>query len=345
MNEPEQLASLATAPLAGIRSCLDAAEMIVVTAHDRPDGDALGATLGLARSLAAAGRPVRLTGCQPVTERYRCLLAGESFGEVEPGAPGAVLVVLDCGSPERAAAVPGWRASGGELINIDHHASNGHYGTLNWVDRQACSASELVLALIRHCRWPLPQAAAEALWAGIVTDTGRFTYENTGATALHAAAYLVAHGVSPGHMGEMLYQNKPVVEVHLASRAIQTLGTAHGGQVAWVMLSRRDFEELGCGPEDSGDVVNLPRNMAGVRVALFFYEVPSAALTKVSIRTSQPFDAIELARRFDGGGHPRAAGGARAAGLCETRQAVLAAVDELWGETLRQAIADGGEHE
>jgi phosphoesterase RecJ-like protein len=333
----------------GIRDALLQSRELLVTAHDRPDGDALGAAVGLAYILRALGRPAAVVGCQPVPRRYRFLLGGMLVGPVaqEPP-PGAALVILDCGSRERSEAGRRWGPEKGTLVNIDHHHSNSRFGTHNWVDPAASSCAEMVWRLARRAGWPVPREAAEALWAGLATDTGSFSYENTSAAALAAAQDLVRCGANPGRLGEALFRREPWGAVQLRRRALESLQSGWGGRAAWIALSAADFEAAGCAPHDAGDLVDLPRNIENVALALFFYEVPAAGETKVSIRAAEPLDATELAGRFGGGGHQRAAGCSLAAPLAATRDRVLAAAAELWAEELgprREAAAGASAEE
>ncbi|MFH0910008.1 MAG: bifunctional oligoribonuclease/PAP phosphatase NrnA [Planctomycetota bacterium] len=317
---------------------LQEARRVVVTSHDRPDGDALGAALALSRILAARGTETHLAGCRPIPARYEFLLRGEVFVPLNPAwcERGAALVALDCGGSDRAERLEAWDRSIAPLLNIDHHHSNTRFGDVDWVEPETSSASEMVLRLAEEAGWEVPIEAGEALWVGIVTDTGRFSYENTSARTLRAAARLVALGVRPAPLADAVYRSRTLVEVRLVARAMQSLEMGWAGQVAWVTLQEKDFAEIGGGPEDASDLVNIPREIRGVRIGLFFYELPGRGETKVSIRAAAPFEATALAARFQGGGHRRAAGCAVAGPLEEAKAALFAALEEIWGGALQE---------
>ena len=318
---------------------IDAAGRLVLTSHDRPDGDALGSALGLARILRQRGRTVELCGCRPFPERYRFLLReDERFAEtVRPNAPETdLLVVTDSGAASRSGPTAAWLEAGGSVLNLDHHVDNPGYGAWNVVDPESSSASELVAALARQAGWTVPAEAADALWVGLVTDTGRFSYENTSAATLACGAFLVERGVRPQALAGPLFHCNPPGAVRLAGRATATLRFSHGGTVALIVLDEEDFLAAGCPPEEAGEIIDLARDIKGVRVALYLRAHPGEPSMKLSIRTRPPLDATALARRFNGGGHQRAAGGFVRKSLAEATGAVLAAVDELWAEALAE---------
>ncbi|MHC4887679.1 MAG: DHH family phosphoesterase, partial [Planctomycetota bacterium] len=213
---------------------LGEAKTVVITAHDRPDGDALGAVLGLARILRQHGNTVHLAGTQPVSAMDAFLLTKEEH--FEPWNPAwapeeSILVVLDCASAERAEVVPAALEAGMRALVIDHHISNQRFGAVNWIDADASSACEMILQLADFAGWEVLPDAAEALWVGIVTDTGRYTYENTSPATLRAGARLVELGAVPSKLGEKLFQNRPLHEVQVTGRAIQSLEMHYEGQM------------------------------------------------------------------------------------------------------------------
>jgi phosphoesterase RecJ-like protein len=311
---------------------------VCVTAHDRPDGDAIGAALGAMRILREAGRPACVVGCHPVPQRYRFLLDGDVIQDADPRAhPDAALLVLDTAKADRAEAVARWREAGRSVYAIDHHRTHDPFADPAWVDPDASSSAELVVRLAMAAGRSIRPPAADALWAGILTDTGCFTYENTVSSAMHAAATLIEAGARPAYVAASIYRNHTWAEVQLRGRALQSLQSAFGGSVAWVTLAHDDFELAHAAPEDAEGIVNIPRDLEGVDLALFFYEPPDRKETKVSLRASERIDGTVLAGRFGGGGHARAAGFSVDEPVSSARERVLAAVDELYGEFLGDA--------
>jgi phosphoesterase RecJ-like protein len=241
------------------------------------------------------------------------------------------MIVLDCGSPERAEVVPAWIEAGGKIINIDHHASNNNFGNINIVDENASSTSELICLLCKYSEnFKITPSAADALYTGLITDTGRFTYENTTRVSLECAAELLNCGAVPSKLGDKLYRSVSKKCVRLSARAASSLQFRYSGKVAWVSLSRKDFAHFDATPADAGDIIDIARNISGVEIAFFFYEIPDTNETKISIRSSAPFDATEIATHYNGGGHKRAAGCSMEKPLDETIENVLDFIEEHW---------------
>ncbi len=299
----------------GLRAVADALKSpgkFLISGHLRPDGDALGSALALTRFLNQAGhrafftayktqlgRPGFLEGCarvvrpeDAVKKRYDAWIA------------------LDCGNIERLPEPLQAPAAKARVINIDHHATNTRFGAVNWVDPKASSTSELVWKLARKMRWPLDRASAEALWVGLVTDTGRFAHDHVRPAALRYGADLLKHGVRTSLINDRIYTFITPSVLELKRRAINSLDTWCNGQVALITLTRDDFRDTHTVKADAEDFIEIPRALSTVRLALFFYEGERLrdASTRLSIRTRAPLDATRLAARFNGGGHIRAAG-------------------------------------
>lgn len=314
------------------------AKRILISGHVRPDGDSLGSMIALAHALSALGKkaagvvesrktlggPGFLRGVDDLLEPAD--LAGRRFD---------LLLAVDCATFDRlpecvrgaAAGIPLW-------INIDHHCTNDFFAGINWVRPRASSAGELVWRLIRKAGWPFDDIAAEALWVAVATDTGRFAYDTTSASTLRCGADLVARGVRTAFINDRLYCSFSRVAVELKRRAYQTLAVE--GDLAWVQLTGRDFAEVGGTKADAEDVVEIPRSLVGNKVALFFYgpEDNAPGETRISIRTRAPFDATELAGKFGGGGHLRAAGCTVYESLSKAKRLFLKAC----GEWMRAAV-------
>ncbi len=321
-----------TQAISAVATALRKAAHIVITAHERPDGDALGSCLALARLLKAVGKRARIVGLRDIPPRYRFMAALDEIEAADNDwlQAAELLVVLDCGAFDRPGEFVLNAREQARIINIDHHDSNTMFGDLNWVDRNASSAGEMVFHLAHACGWRITRDTAEALWVAIATDTGRFAYENTSANTLRIAAELVEAGARPYELYSEVYLSLPIKELKLQERALASLQVREQGRVAFVCIANRDFEELECGPENAQDIVNLARKVQGVKVGIFFYELADSDKTKVSVRADHPCDATELCRAFGGGGHQRAAGCTVDGRLGQAVPMILDKVHQLW---------------
>ncbi len=316
-----------------ILEALRAGTPLAITAHERPDGDALGSALGLRRILADAGLEARIVGCRPIPPQYESFLREEVLeGDIDSVlADAAALVTLDASDLERTGPVGEEAARRGlGVINIDHHVSNPGFGAACWVDETASSVGEMIWLLAERAGWRVSPEAAEALWLAVVTDTGRFQYENTTARTLRVAAELVAGGVDVAACARLIFGSVPLASWKLHERALRTLELHDGGRFASVTLGRDDFDAVGGGPELAQEVVSIPRSVMGVEAGFFFYELPAEAAVKVSVRAAPPNDAEALCRIYGGGGHARAAGCSVTGPIGEVKRTVLEQARRLW---------------
>ena len=306
------------------------AKRVLISGHIRTDGDSLGSMIALARLLNQAGIDAVATG-------ERKGLGGPGFlrGVELLVAPEKVvkksfdlLITVDCAAADRVpepirpflATLP--------VVCIDHHVTNSRFGTYNWVEK-AASTGELIWKLARRAKWTLDQVSAEALWVAVITDSGRFAYDSTLPSTLRCGADLVKYGVRTSLINDKIYASFSSTNIELKRRAFRTLTILHDGEIASVSLTGRDFEETDGTKADAEDVIDIPRNLAGNRVALFFYgNEDDHAETRVSVRTREPLDATELVKKFGGGGHARAAGCTIYEPLTQAKRTMMKSVEQ-----------------
>ncbi len=326
--------SKARSPMARVLSFLQIPGLKLLTGHMRPDGDALGAALGLARCLVAQGHQA-IVAAEPGDLGLVGFLEGcETV--ITPAAAAAMniasVISLDCGTVQRMPEALQPLLTRLPVANIDHHRTNTRFGQINWVDAQAGSTSEMIWRLTRHAKWPLDRPSAEALWVGVVTDTGRFAYDQTSPRTLRCGADLLRYGVRTAWINDRLYGSFDQRVLELKRRAFQTLDFWMEGRVATITLTREDFAAAGCTKADAEDIIEIPRSLRNCALALFFYQSGEEQVTRLSIRTREPLDATQLALRYGGGGHARAAGCTIPAPLVEAKALVKKFVEEWMGD-------------
>lgn len=315
---------------AEILAALQGAKRVVVTAHARPDGDAFGSALAMRRLLAAAGIPAQIAGLEPFPVKFRFLLRPDEMDGDAWLSSADRLLVLDCGAFDRVSPAIQEAEDRLYVVNIDHHGSNIGFGKVNWIDPHASSTGEMVWRLAKAAGWAVDASVATCLWTALTTDTGRFGFENTTPDVLRIAADVLACGVKPGEVERYVFQSVELKELRLSQRAQSRLELHEMGRLAMVALTHGDFEDLGCTAENAQEIVNIPRQIAGVEVAVFLYELPDFGKVKVSLRTVPPFNAAELCGMFGGGGHARAAGCSVEGNMESVRKAVLDKIHDVW---------------
>jgi phosphoesterase RecJ-like protein len=221
------------------------------------------------------------------------------------------IVFLDCGNIDRM-PVDFLQADGLHILNIDHHHDNTRFGTVNLVCSIASCTAEMVWRIAKDLDAEITPEIAKALYVGLVTDTGRFMYENASATAHRMAAELIEAGVQPHVVYRELYEDLPFRRLQLLQRALASVERHDDGVLTIAHLTKGDYEATGALETDSEGVVDHMRAVEGTRVAVLVRELLSddrSGMRKVSLRaTDGSVDVSRIAREFGGGGHPQAAG-------------------------------------
>jgi phosphoesterase RecJ-like protein len=293
---------------------LRAAEKLLLTTHENPDGDALGSLLAMDKILKQLGKDTLMYMSPdefPLPWEYRGLEFEGLVGEPPEDIAERTIVFLDCGNIDRM-PVDFLQTGGLHILNIDHHHDNTRFGTVNLVCPIASSTAEMVWRLTKELDVEVTPEIAEALYVGLVTDTGRFSYENTSPAAHQMAAELIEAGVEPHRVYRQLYEGLPFTRLQLLQRALASVERYDDGVITVAHLTKNDYEQTGALEPDSEGVVDHMRAVEGTRVAVLVRELLSDdrdGMRKVSLRaTDGSVDVSRVARAFGGGGHPQAAG-------------------------------------
>jgi bifunctional oligoribonuclease and PAP phosphatase NrnA len=286
----------------------------VVTTHDNPDGDALGSLLATHLALESLGKDsvMVLGGTTPLPEEYAFLgLDAHGLRRDAPADVDArVLVTVDCAQESRIVE-PTLADQSPLTVNIDHHHDNTRFGDVDLVLDDASSTAEVLVDVFAELRVPLTPAIAEALYTGLVTDTGRFQYSNTTPKALRLAAQLFEAGASVSKVFAEVYESTPFPKLKLLARALERATPHVDGRVVVAELVRDDFREAGAEEPYSEGIIDHLRSVEGAELVALIRELPNGArpARKGSLRSSADgVDVSEIARSFGGGGHKRAAG-------------------------------------
>ncbi len=294
---------------------LRGAEKLLLTTHENPDGDALGSLLAMHGILTQLGKDSVMYMSPdefPLPWEYRGLPLEEGLVGSPPGdVAERTIVFLDCGNIDRM-PVDFLQADGLHILNIDHHHDNTRFGTVNLVCSTASCTAEMVWRIAKELDAEITPEIANALYVGLVTDTGRFMYENTSPFAHRMAAELIEAGVQPHRTYRQLYEDLPFRRLQLLQRALASIERYDDGAITIAHLKKADYEATGALETDSEGVVDHMRAVEGTRVAVLVRELLSddrEGMRKVSLRaTDGSVDVSRVARAFGGGGHPQAAG-------------------------------------
>jgi bifunctional oligoribonuclease and PAP phosphatase NrnA len=305
-------ADLVTTDMESVAAEIRDGERFLLTTHEGPDGDALGSLLAMHHLIGRLGKDsVMFLAAKefPLPIEYRFLPLEEVFHEPPADMADRRVVFLDCGNIDRM-PFDFLHGDGRRVINIDHHHDNTRFGHVNLVDTGASSTAEIVYALALQLGVEISPEMASALYVGLVTDTGRFMYENTDADTHRIAAALIDAGVDVNDTYRRLYEHVPLEKLRLVARALEAIERPCEG-LAITYITERDYEQTGSGEEMTEGIIDYVRSLEGVKVAAVIRELGSRgnAARKVSLRSSgDGVDVSAIAREHGGGGHVRAAG-------------------------------------
>lgn len=307
MVEPD-VAAATEEVLAGLRD----GDRFLLTTHEGPDGDALGSLLALHEVLTQLGKDsVMFLSAKefPLPVEYRFLALQEVFHEPPADLSDRTIVFLDCGNIDRMPV--DWLRDGQRILNIDHHHDNTRFGEVNLVDVAASCTAEIVFELSRRLGAETTKSIAQALYVGLITDTGMFMYENTDARTHRVAAELIDAGVDVNEIFRRLYERVPEEKLRLIARALGKIDRRLEGSLSTTYLSAEDYAVTGADETMTEGIIDFVRAIEGTAVAAVVRDKPDSQreARKVSLRsTDGSVDVSRIARKMGGGGHQRAAG-------------------------------------
>jgi phosphoesterase RecJ-like protein len=293
---------------------LRAAEKLILVTHENPDGDALGSLVAMQEILQRLGKDTLMFMAAdefPLPYEYRFFLL-EGLASVPPeDVEHRTIVFLDCGNIDRNPADV-LKREGAHILNIDHHHDNTRFGTVDHVVPDASCTAEIVWDLMGGLEVEPTVTIAEALYVGLVTDTGKFMYENTGPRAHLMAAELIEAGVDVHEIYRRLYEGIPIGKLELLARGLAHVERYDDGALTLTHLTAADYRDTGAEEDYSEGVVDHLRSVAGTAVAALVRDLLGEGQDgrrKVSLRaTDERVDVSRIARAKGGGGHRQAAG-------------------------------------
>ena len=288
-------------------------DRFLVVTHENPDGDALGSMLGITLALRAMGKDAAmfLSGTAPTPGEYRFLELDGLVRELPEDVGERVLLAVDCANERRIGPelAPVERAK--LVLDVDHHHDNSRFGDLNLIVDDASSTAEIVRDILTALDVPLTPTIAEALYVGLVTDTGRFQYTNTTPKALRLAAELVEAGADVHDVFRHVYETVQFAKLKLLARALERAQLFDGGRLVVSYLLKDDFSAVGAEEPYSEGIIDSLRAVEHSEMVALIREPPrnEGPSRRVSLRSSHDeVDVSAIARKVGGGGHRQAAG-------------------------------------
>ncbi len=279
---------------------------IAISSHMRPDADCIGSGIALCLMLEQLEKNVCFRNIDsasfPLTEfpgfdkiRYK---------QISPDKFDAV-ILLEGGSEDRHGQKD---LNNYFTINIDHHATSSTISDLNWIDPDASAVGELIFDLGNELKINFTKEIGFNLYAAIASDTGSFKYSNTSYRALKIASEIVRRsGIEPHSVSDLIFNSNPIEKITLTQKILSTLKFAHKGEIASIGCRINFLDSGKIDDYDTEDIISIVRSIIGVKVVLFLKEIEKNSF-RISIRSKGDFNASEIARLYNGGGHGHAAG-------------------------------------
>lgn len=290
-----------------LRKTIDKNNSFIVVSHVDPEGDAIGTSLALYYALKILGKNVCVYNESGVPKILKFLPGSdELLSEISSINEFDCIFVVDCGDLGRIGSLKS-KLEKLKIINIDHHSTNDYFGDLNFVDKNASAAGEVLFELLKELNVPINYEIAINLYTAIVVDTGSFRYASTRPKSFQIAAELLQLGVDPWFVAMNIYENYPFERMKLLGDVLSTLTLHLDGKVAFMVVTKQMLKKYNTSIDITEGFVNFGRAIEGVELSIIFKETDGDSF-KLSMRSKGNIDVSLIAKTLGGGGHKNAAG-------------------------------------
>lgn len=276
-----------------------------ITTHIKPDGDGVGSSLGLCWLLRSLGKEAEVIVRGDVPIAYLSLPGANEIRDVKQvDAEYDAVFVIECSDLTR----PGIAGLDREFtVNIDHHATSEHFGTINWIDSTASAVGEMIYNLCKAIGGRISKDIAECVYMALVTDTGSFHFPNTSDRTLKVASELIKAGARPAKIGEAVYNNYPWSRIELMRQVLDTVKRDDTGRIAMLRQTLQMEADAETVDGDNNGFVNIPLAARDVVAVVYMREVGPNKF-RASLRSKGCINVAKVAEKFGGGGHKNASG-------------------------------------
>ncbi|MGN0115165.1 MAG: bifunctional oligoribonuclease/PAP phosphatase NrnA [Acutalibacteraceae bacterium] len=296
---------------------------VLILVHHFPDGDTLGCGYALCKALQSLGKKARVECSDKIPDRYDYITKAVLCQDFEP----EHIVAVDVADNKLLGTLNEKYGDKVELC-IDHHASNTMYAANTYVDSAAAAACEIIYQVVLALGVSFDKDIANALYTGIATDTGCFKFTNTTVRTHTIAAELMKLGADYGEINRIMFDTKSKSRLAIERMVLENIMFSHSDKIALVTISQQMISESGAEEGELEGITSLPRTVEGVIIGITLRERKDGKY-KVSVRTHAPISACELCLQFGGGGHDRAGGCEIADTLCNARDMMLSAAEQM----------------
>lgn len=313
-----------------------------ITTHVRPDGDGIGSSLGLCWLLRSLGKNAEVILRDEIPSAYKQLPGANEVKKVaEVNGKYDAVFVIECSDIDR----PGIGNLENQLVvNIDHHSTCEHFGTVNWIDATASAVGEMIYNLCKAIGGKVTKEIAECVYLALVTDTGSFHFPNTTERTLKVASELVKVGVKPEKISEAVYSSYSWSRIELMRQVLATVKRNPQGNVAWMRQTLEMSEKANAVDGDNNGFVNIPLAAKEVFAVVYMREVQPLAF-RVSLRSKGDINVARVAEKFGGGGHKNAAGCRVVGDWDELEEKIVSTLNKAVEDSIEDFVETGNRPE
>ena len=282
------------------------AEKVWIIAHEDEDADSVGSCFAMRLALLRLGKDAKCCFSAPL-ENHIAFMGDEYEVFCENAEyPSNLCICLDCGDIKRLGKRIKILESAKNTLSIDHHETNTRFADVNFVDAKASATAEILYGLFLEMGIEIDGDIAKNLYAAMSADTGSFKYSNVTDKTMHIAAELISKGINHAEIARLLHDTDTIDVIKCKAEIMQNIEEYFGGKLTLVTATDALFEKYGITERDSGDIVNIARTVSGCEIAVSCRETDGKI--KISFRSNGEISVSQIAQKFGGGGHVKAAG-------------------------------------
>ena len=286
---------------------IKSAKSISVYGHINPDCDAISSMLTVSRICEKLGKDVDMYVDSDVPTKFKYLKNSNKIKKQNDLKIHDISIAVDCGDVGRLGEMEKSFYLSKTTIAIDHHISHKEFAKITLLDGNACSTTSILFRLVKELDI-MDKDLATYIFAGIVTDCGCFAYDNTTKETHTIAAELMEQGINAPEIIQKLFFEKSIEQFKLKNEVLNKTEFFHNNQIALILFTNKEYAKTGTTSADSDGVISSLMEISTVKIAFAISEIINNQSYKISIRTKDEYDATEIALKFNGGGHKRAAG-------------------------------------
>lgn len=312
-----------------LKEIISRQDKFIITAHETPDGDALGSECAMYFALKQLGKDVHIMNADPFPGKYEYLDPDGAIRtiqheeDIDIALDEYLLLVLDTNDIYNIGPIVDWVLPHvQDYIIVDHHEADGSTIRQNHIEESASSTCEILFGLFQYMGIELTPAISRALYTGIVYDTGSFIYPKTSTSTFSAALRLVEAGVEPNDIYRRIYESNSISALKLQAKVLGTLEFFYDNHVAAQTMTKEMIADCNAIYEEADTLINIPLKSEQIRVSLFFKE-NEAGILRCSLRSKGNINVASIAQTFGGGGHKTAAGFKSKYPLAKLKEKVL----------------------